>query len=66
MRMVVPGSGVVGVARYPNLWLNAGHGTLGWTMGCGPGRVVPADLISRRRPEIATAGLDITRYARPA
>jgi D-amino-acid dehydrogenase len=56
---------VIGATRYPNLWLNTGHGTLGWTMSCGSGRVL-ADLVSGRKPEIDTQGLDITRYARAA
>ena len=34
-----------------NLYLNTGHGTLGWTMSCGSGRVL-ADIISGRKPEI--------------
>ncbi|MEG2630222.1 MAG: D-amino acid dehydrogenase, partial [Comamonas sp.] len=42
--------------------LNTGHGTLGWTMACGSGRVV-ADLVTGRRPEIDTAGLGVDRYA---
>lgn len=33
----------------PNLWVNAGHGQLGWTMAAGSGRIV-ADLIGGRRP----------------
>jgi D-amino-acid dehydrogenase len=53
---------VVGATRIANLWLNTGHGTLGWTMACGSGKLV-ADLISRRRPEISAGGLDIERYA---
>ncbi len=40
---------VIGRARrYANLWLNAGHGTLGWTMACGSGAAL-ADLMSGRR-----------------
>jgi D-amino-acid dehydrogenase len=35
-----------------NLYLNTGHGTLGWTMGCGSGRAI-ADIVSGRRPEVA-------------
>ena len=38
-------------ARYPNLFLNAGHGTLGWTMGVGSGSVV-ADLVVGAKPPI--------------
>ena len=47
--------------RYPNLHLNTGHGTLGWTMACGSARVL-ADLLCRRKPEIDTAELAIGRY----
>ncbi len=42
---------LVGRTRLSNLYLNTGHGTLGWTMGCGSGRAI-ADLISGRRPEV--------------
>jgi len=38
---------LVGPTRIANLWLNTGHGTLGWTMACGSGATL-ADLISRR------------------
>lgn len=41
----------VGRASIPNLFLNTGHGTLGWTMACGSGRVL-TDLMSGREPEI--------------
>ncbi|CUA98995.1 Glycine/D-amino acid oxidase (deaminating) [Thiomonas bhubaneswarensis] len=58
---------IVGATRYGNLFLNTGHGTLGWTMACGSGRVV-SDLVLHRQPDISTAGLGIDRYesaARP-
>lgn len=42
---------LIGATRYPNLFLNTGHGTLGWTMGCGSGRAL-ADLISGKQPEV--------------
>lgn len=42
---------LVGRTRYPNLFLNTGHGTLGWTMACGSGRAL-ADIISGRQPEV--------------
>lgn len=42
----------IGRSRIANLWLNAGHGTLGWTHGAGSGRAL-AQLISGRRPELA-------------
>ena len=41
----------IGRSKIPNLWLNAGHGTLGWTHGAGSGRAV-AELISGRRPQL--------------
>lgn len=41
----------IGKTRYANLYLNTGHGTLGWTMGCGSGRAL-ADIISGRPPEV--------------
>ncbi|HEY0294285.1 MAG TPA: D-amino acid dehydrogenase [Bordetella sp.] len=41
---------LIGRTRIPNLFLNTGHGTLGWTMGAGSGRVL-ADLLSGRTPE---------------
>ncbi|TWI56644.1 D-amino acid dehydrogenase small subunit [Pseudomonas duriflava] len=56
------GTPIVGATRYRNLFLNTGHGTLGWTMACGSGRFL-ADIISRKRPQISTEGLDISRYS---
>jgi len=41
---------LIGRTRIQNLYLNTGHGTLGWTMGVGSGRAL-ADLISGRQPE---------------
>jgi len=41
----------IGKTNITNLFLNTGHGTLGWTMGCGSGRAL-ADIISNREPEI--------------
>lgn len=58
------GPPVVGATRYRNLWLNTGHGTLGWTMAAGSASYL-ADLIDGRTPAIDPEGLDITRYARP-
>jgi D-amino-acid dehydrogenase len=59
--MTPDGPPVIGATRYPNLHLNTGHGTLGWTMACGSGRVL-ADLLSGRKPEIDTAELGMARY----
>src|SRR5690606_23931977 len=41
---------LIGRTRISNLYLNTGHGTLGWTMGAGSGRAL-ADLLSGRKPE---------------
>lgn len=55
------GTPVVGGTRFSNLYLNTGHGTLGWTMACGSGRYL-ADLIAGVKPQISTEGLAISRY----
>jgi D-amino-acid dehydrogenase len=41
--------------------LATGHGTLGWTMAAGTGRVI-ADLVSGRKPEIDASALGMSRY----
>jgi D-amino-acid dehydrogenase len=41
----------IGRTRYRNLYLNTGHGTLGWTHSCGSGRAL-ADIVSARQPEV--------------
>ncbi len=60
--MTPDGPPVIGATRLGNLWLNTGHGTLGWTMSCGSGALL-ADLIGGRRPNIAFEDLTIARYA---
>lgn len=52
---------IVGRTQHDNLFLNTGHGTLGWTMACGSGRLL-ADIITGRSPEISTEGLSVDRY----
>ncbi|WP_338845348.1 D-amino acid dehydrogenase [Massilia sp. W12] len=59
--MTPDGTPVVGPTKYRNLFLNTGHGTLGWTMACGSGRLL-SDLISGKKPDIDTSGLFIDRY----
>ena len=44
----------VGATRYRNLYLNTGHGTLGWTLACGSGRLL-ADVISGHAPDVDPA-----------
>jgi D-amino-acid dehydrogenase len=50
--MTPDGPPIIGKSKIANLWFNTGHGTLGWTMAAGSGRLM-ADLISGRTPEIA-------------
>lgn len=59
--MTPDGTPVLGPTKLKNLFLNTGHGTLGWTMACGSGRVL-ADLISGKAPQINTDGLFMDRY----
>ena len=59
--MTPDGTPIVGPTRYPNLLLATGHGTLGWTMAAGTGRVI-ADQISGRAPEIDASVLSMARY----
>ncbi len=64
MRPMTPdGTPVIGATPLSNLWLNTGHGTLGWTMACGSARLL-ADLISGRKPDIAHDDLGVARYRR--
>ncbi len=54
------GPPILGRTPYTNLFLNTGHGTLGWTQGPGSAYIV-ADLIENRQPEIMLGGLTLTR-----
>ncbi|HSD61356.1 MAG TPA: D-amino acid dehydrogenase [Burkholderiales bacterium] len=52
LRPATPGNvPVIGRTRYRNLFLNTGHGTLGWTLSCGSGHAL-AEIVSGRRPGI--------------
>ena len=59
--MTPDGTPIVGRTPVANLFLNTGHGTLGWTMSCGSGQLL-ADLISGRRPAIQADDLSVHRY----
>ena len=61
--MTPDGTPVVGPTPYDNLFLNTGHGTLGWTMSCGSGRLL-ADVINGNPTEIELDGLTMHRYPR--
>lgn len=55
------GTPIIGETRINNLYLNTGHGTLGWTMAAGSGRYL-SDIIAGDKPEISTEGFAFSRY----
>ncbi|MFQ2588882.1 D-amino acid dehydrogenase [Aeromonas caviae] len=59
--MTPDGTPLVGPSPIPGLWLNTGHGTLGWTMAAGSGQLL-SDLISGNPPDISDEGLTLARY----
>jgi D-amino-acid dehydrogenase len=61
--MTPDGTPIIGKASemYNNVWLNTGHGTLGWTMACGSAQVL-ADLMAKQKPAIQSDDLSISRY----
>ncbi|WP_159948824.1 D-amino acid dehydrogenase [Rhizobium sp. 18065] len=60
--MTPDGTPVIGPTKIKGLFLNTGHGTLGWTMSSGSARVI-SDLVSGRTPDIDATDLAISRYA---
>lgn len=60
--MTPDGTPVIGATKIRNLYLNTGHGTLGWTMSCGSAKVL-ADIVSGRKADIETKDLAVSRYA---
>ena len=62
VRPVTPtGTPILDRAPLANLYVAAGHGHLGWTMGCGSGHVM-ADLVARRQPEIEMSGFALADH----
>ncbi|WP_175978332.1 D-amino acid dehydrogenase [Burkholderia sp. BCC1047] len=59
--MTPDGPPLLGASGIEGLWLNVGHGSTGWAMSMGSGKVV-ADLVTGRAPEIDLAGLTLARY----
>jgi D-amino-acid dehydrogenase len=59
--MTPDGPPILGPTRYGNLFVNAGHGHLGWTFACGSAQIVAAQ-IAGRTPPIALDGLTIDRF----
>ncbi|WP_377705753.1 D-amino acid dehydrogenase [Pseudoduganella sp. UC29_71] len=63
--MTPDGTPVVGRTAVRNLFINTGHGTLGWTMSCGSAQLL-ADIISAKRPAILADDLSVSRYSKEA
>jgi D-amino-acid dehydrogenase len=61
--MTPDGTPVVGPTAVRNLFINTGHGTLGWTMSCGSAQLL-ADIISAKRPAIFADDLSVSRYSK--
>ncbi len=61
--MTPDGTPIIGPTPIAGLLLATGHGTLGWTMAAGTGRIV-ADIVAGRKPEIDVEGLTLARYRR--
>lgn len=59
--MTPDGPPIIGATHIKGVYLNTGHGTYGWTMACGSGRVI-SDIISGSKPDIDASGLGLTRY----
>jgi D-amino-acid dehydrogenase len=54
--MTPDGPPILGRGRYRNLYFNAGHGHMGWTMAFGTARII-ADLVAGRKPDLDVSGL---------
>lgn len=64
MRPMTPdGAPIIGASPVPRLFLNTGHGSHGWTMAPGSGRLI-ADIVAGKSPDIDMQGLDMERYSR--
>jgi len=59
--MTPDGTPIIGTTPIKNLLLATGHGTLGWTMSAGTGRVI-ADMVAGRQPAIDVSALSMARY----
>lgn len=59
--MTPDGPPIMGPSPISNLWLNAGHGHMGWTMACGSSRIL-VDQMLGRKPEIDAAPFLFSRY----
>jgi D-amino-acid dehydrogenase len=59
--LTADGSPIIGATPIPNLFLNTGHGSMGWTMACGSGAIL-ADLMTGRASPIDLSGLSLARF----
>jgi D-amino-acid dehydrogenase len=59
--MTPDGTPLIGPTRIGNVFINTGHGTLGWTMACGSGRMV-ADMVLGKKPDVRADDLGLSRY----
>lgn len=61
LRPATPNSApILGPTRYSNLWLNVGHGPLGFTFACGSAALL-ADLMQGKAPPFGLDGLTLAR-----
>ena len=60
--MTPDGAPIVGRTKWKNLFVNTGHGSLGWSLACGSSHII-ADVVSERTPAIDLTGLTIDRFA---
>jgi D-amino-acid dehydrogenase len=61
--MLPDGPPIISASGLPGLWLNLGHGSSGWALGCGSARAM-ADLINGQQPQVDMEGLDAGRLHR--
>ncbi len=59
--MTPDGTPIIGATRYKRLFINTGHGTLGWTMACGSGKLL-SDIMLEKTTDISLDGLSLERY----
>lgn len=63
LRPITPdGPPIIGASGLPGVWLNTGHGPLGWTLACGAARML-ADTMTGKTPAIPTDGLTLERFS---
>ena len=62
LRPLTPdGVPIIGPTTFENLYLNTGHGTLGWTLCAGSGKIL-SDIIGGRIPKIDISDIGMNRF----